>query len=492
MKTYTFLILIILSFFTLEIKIVAKEKNQEVNFINKNISSIQTGIQTGWIENASHFLFDNYTDSLSGIDIWWSIGSDNTAWFYGEGSTILALAEGITDIREIENAGSYTFNEWSLGPVHINDFVIFSTVDRNYYAVFKVDSIYNDGNFINVTWYFQNDHSSDFSSFTSQLTAQFFTINFYEGIAPYYVSFTDLSTSTDTTTILTWEWDFDSDGSIDSWERNPDWIFDEGIYTVTLSISDGINVSTNVVENFLTVFSENTMLFVYHNAGYEWSEDYIYSRYFGYSGGSCYGCHPFGLSDFDLTWGPLQIPESRKILFHHYEACAGGDYNIYISTTAMGEGVLSKTINSNYCDWSDTIEINIPVNINEEFYFRINNYSDFYPNADIVKFRIEPQDNSTNVSLNNDELKSKYDLIQNFPNPFNPVTKISFSIPKPEVVQIIVYDILGKEIKSILNEYKQAGTYEFEFDASILPSGVYLYRMISANYSETKKMLLLR
>jgi hypothetical protein len=94
----------------------------------------------------------------------------------------------------------------------------------------------------------------------------------------------------------------------------------------------------------------------------------------------------------------------------------------------------------------------------------------------------------------NDEggLLTDYFLFQNYPNPFNPVTKIKFSIPRSEVVQINVYDVLGKEIKTLLNEYKQAGTYEIEFDATSLPSGVYFYRMISGNYSETKKMILLR
>ncbi|MBU2505189.1 MAG: T9SS type A sorting domain-containing protein, partial [Bacteroidetes bacterium] len=71
-------------------------------------------------------------------------------------------------------------------------------------------------------------------------------------------------------------------------------------------------------------------------------------------------------------------------------------------------------------------------------------------------------------------------------------TKIKFSIPKSEVVLIKGYDIRGKEIKTLLSEYKQAGIYEVEFDGSNLPSGVYFYRMISGSYSETKKMILLR
>lgn len=94
-----------------------------------------------------------------------------------------------------------------------------------------------------------------------------------------------------------------------------------------------------------------------------------------------------------------------------------------------------------------------------------------------------------NIAVN---IANEYALFQNYPNPFNPVTKIKFSVPSSETIQIKVYDILGKEITTILNEYKQAGIYEVEFDATNLPSGVYYYRVLSGNYSETKKMLLLR
>lgn len=85
-----------------------------------------------------------------------------------------------------------------------------------------------------------------------------------------------------------------------------------------------------------------------------------------------------------------------------------------------------------------------------------------------------------------------FELYQNYPNPFNTTTKIKFSIPKLEMIQIKVFDFLGKEIKTILKEYKQAGINVVDFDASNLPSGVYFYRLIGGSYSETKKMILLK
>jgi photosystem II stability/assembly factor-like uncharacterized protein len=97
----------------------------------------------------------------------------------------------------------------------------------------------------------------------------------------------------------------------------------------------------------------------------------------------------------------------------------------------------------------------------------------------------------TSVGEGNDLITS-YKLYQNYPNPFNPSTKIKYSIPLSQFVQVKVYDILGQEIKTILNEHKQAGIYEIEFNAEALPSGVYFYKLQAGEFLETKKMILLR
>ena len=100
------------------------------------------------------------------------------------------------------------------------------------------------------------------------------------------------------------------------------------------------------------------------------------------------------------------------------------------------------------------------------------------------------------VSVDNLEptnlLQSKFILGQNYPNPFNPFTKIKYSIPNADLIQIKVFDMLGNEIKTLLKEYKQPGTFEIEFNASNLPSGIYFYRIICDRFIETKKMLLLK
>jgi hypothetical protein len=85
-----------------------------------------------------------------------------------------------------------------------------------------------------------------------------------------------------------------------------------------------------------------------------------------------------------------------------------------------------------------------------------------------------------------------FSLEQNFPNPFNPVTKIKYSIPQESFVTIALYDILGKEIRKLVNENKSSGNYEIEVNASGLPSGVYFYKMQAGNFIETRKMVLVK
>ncbi len=85
---------------------------------------------------------------------------------------------------------------------------------------------------------------------------------------------------------------------------------------------------------------------------------------------------------------------------------------------------------------------------------------------------------------------SNYALDQNYPNPFNPATKISYSIKEEGLVTLKVYDVLGKEVALIVNENKPAGNYEVEFNASQLPSGMYIYKIQSGSFTDVKKMLL--
>jgi hypothetical protein len=86
----------------------------------------------------------------------------------------------------------------------------------------------------------------------------------------------------------------------------------------------------------------------------------------------------------------------------------------------------------------------------------------------------------------------KFSLSQNYPNPFNPSTVISYQLPASGNVTLKVYDLLGREVATLVNEEKPAGSYEVSFDASQLSSGVYIYRLTAGNFSATNKMTLLK
>lgn len=87
---------------------------------------------------------------------------------------------------------------------------------------------------------------------------------------------------------------------------------------------------------------------------------------------------------------------------------------------------------------------------------------------------------------------SKYTLRQNYPNPFNPITTIRYQVPDISFVTLKVYDVIGNEIATLINEEKPAGSYEFTFSANGLSSGIYFYKLIAGSYVETKKMILLK
>ncbi|MBN8571612.1 MAG: T9SS type A sorting domain-containing protein [Ignavibacteria bacterium] len=98
------------------------------------------------------------------------------------------------------------------------------------------------------------------------------------------------------------------------------------------------------------------------------------------------------------------------------------------------------------------------------------------------------------VSVHNisNTIPEHYYVSQNYPNPFNPSTKINFSIPKSGLVQIKVYDLMGRELQTLLNEFKVTGEYKVDFDGSKLASGVYFYKLITNDFIETKKMMLVK
>jgi hypothetical protein len=85
-----------------------------------------------------------------------------------------------------------------------------------------------------------------------------------------------------------------------------------------------------------------------------------------------------------------------------------------------------------------------------------------------------------------------YALAQNYPNPFNPSTKIVYSLPRANQVKITIYNNLGQVVDKLVNEHKNAGTYEVEFNAAQLPSGVYFYKLEAGTFNQVRKMILIK
>ena len=93
---------------------------------------------------------------------------------------------------------------------------------------------------------------------------------------------------------------------------------------------------------------------------------------------------------------------------------------------------------------------------------------------------------------NNNGTPFEFSLSQNYPNPFNPVTTINFSLPVKGIVTLKIYDVAGREVKTLINEIKDAGVNSVTFDASLLSSGVYFYKLSSGSYTDTRKMMLIK
>jgi len=157
---------------------------------------------------------------------------------------------------------------------------------------------------------------------------------------------------------------------------------------------------------------------------------------------------------------------------------ASGDNNIMYKTTNGGE------------NWFATYCVNYYSSYGLYFLDNDTGYA-VSPNGQIIKtssgggvlISVEPQSYV---------VPRTYNLYQNYPNPFNPVTKIKFDIPKAMNASLRIYDILGREIAVIVNDFLIPGTYEFDFNGSDLPSGVYFYMLGGEGFTESKKMILLK
>jgi len=148
----------------------------------------------------------------------------------------------------------------------------------------------------------------------------------------------------------------------------------------------------------------------------------------------------------------------------------GGYYNLDINETVFNEKKIKLLYDDNYL-------------------YVARETGNPYGKIEVLKLNIDEL-TSLNESKTSEVLS--YSLSQNYPNPFNPETKISYSLKEAGTVMLTVYDVLGNEVAKLVDEHKPAGQHEFTFKADDLPSGVYIYRIKAGDYTESKKMILLK
>jgi hypothetical protein len=125
--------------------------------------------------------------------------------------------------------------------------------------------------------------------------------------------------------------------------------------------------------------------------------------------------------------------------------------------------------------------------------YRSSNSSDGLPNKDFISMDFHHGSLIIiGISGNNNTIPEKFSLQQNYPNPFNPSTTIKFQVPTESFVELIVYDIMGKEIGKLVSSMVKAGEHTVEFKAGNLASGIYFYQLKTNTFSEIKKMILVK
>jgi hypothetical protein len=219
----------------------------------------------------------------------------------------------------------------------------------------------------------------------------------------------------------------------------------------------------------------------------------------------------FGFDTTAISF-PGNPVENVNYIFHNFY---GGNYSFATVTRPMNDKIWvnidlpfnnsnNGTVVADSPEWTDVVTIHFDVvDPDDSANLSWLTTSPFWGIYDADNSTLwetgEFQDFPTSVEPVSD-LPLSYELTQNYPNPFNPSTKIRYTIPFVKLsgnegsvlVTMKVYDILGNEVVTLVNEEKVAGTYEVEFSAANLASGIYIYRLQASEFTDTKKMVLLR
>ncbi|MFA5803478.1 MAG: T9SS type A sorting domain-containing protein [Melioribacteraceae bacterium] len=182
-------------------------------------------------------------------------------------------------------------------------------------------------------------------------------------------------------------------------------------------------------------------------------------------------------------------------LIGDHELTAGGSVGIWQFPTFLQTPVFrfrAKPSIQVYSFYDDKNFDSLWFNEKKGLYSRRYYSSDVSYHSYFEKTKVDLIGNIVGVFKNFPLSPNNFHLSQNYPNPFNPSTKIKYSIPRQSFVNIKVYDLLGREVTTLVNEEKPSGNYEVEFYVSSLSNGIYFYRLQSGNFFNSKKMILIK
>ncbi len=282
------------------------------------------------------------------------------------------------------------------------------------------------------------------------------------GYAPLTVNFTDMSTGSPTS----WSWDF-GDGVGTSAEQHPSYTYsDPGTYTVTLTATNSYGSDIEQKVGYITVQEmTGTVMHV---------SDITVTRYVKsvFSTGQAY------VTIVDQYGAPV----AGATVYGAFDDPAGTESGTTGSNgIALVEARKTKTPPADFCFTVTDVVLGGAV---------------YNPGANAVTKACESGwvygVGGGRVSLKVEETPDSYELGQNFPNPFNPVTMISFALPKATHVRIEVFNVKGELVKVLLNGTRGAGYHTVEWNAAGEASGIYFYRIVTGEFTMTRKMLLLR
>jgi PKD repeat protein len=332
------------------------------------------------------------------------------------------------------------------------------------------------------------------------------------GEVPLTIDFTDASIPSRGDRTLSW--DFDNDGNFDSHESNPSFTYNKpGIYSVKLVVTQGVVSDTLIRNHYIEARRRTIRINKLYQKGWnllsmpvESFSSVSFPSLFDYAGKYCrkdtlisgrgYWAQPVS----DVEYSGYHISSDTLDVFQKWNIIGSISEPVPVANIySMPPDIIVSNFfwydkDSGYTV-ADTIQPGKGywVKVNQDGKLVLSSVHD----GSSATFKRMAKDSELpppppSSLVNGKSVPNEFKLAQNYPNPFNPTTAIHYQLPIDNWVTLKVYNTLGQEAMTLVDGMESAGYKSVTFDASKLPSGIYIYRFVSGTFMETKKMLLLR